>query len=94
MANEGPQIVGDFATPDVFADEATTFDLVNGTVRITFASARPASPVAGSEVALVAIGRLIMPVEGMQRLSVGLHDYLAKRGLDPSASFRGEGQAN
>lgn len=90
MANEGPQLIGDFSVPDVFADEGVTFNLVNGTVRITFASARAESPVAGSKMALVAIGRLIMPVEAAQRLSLGLHDYLVKMGLDPTAAVRGD----
>jgi hypothetical protein len=83
-------LVGDFSTPDFFADESILFDLVNGTVRVTFAVARPPTPVAGQGQSLVAIGRLIMPVGGAQRLSLALHDYLVKNGLDPSASVRGE----
>lgn len=90
MANEGPPLVGDFSTPDFFADEAILFDLVNDTVRITFATARNETPVAGSGAGLVATGRLIMPVGAAQRLSLGLHDYLVKRGHDPSAAVRGE----
>jgi hypothetical protein len=89
MAND-VALVGDFSTPDFFADEAILFDLVNGTVRITFAVARNEAPVAGSNNALVAIGRLIMPIASVQRLSLGLHDYLTKRDLDPSAAVRGE----
>jgi hypothetical protein len=89
MAND-VALVGDFSTPDVFADEAILFDLVNGTVRITFAVARNETPNAGSAQALVAMGRLVMPVASVQRLSLGLHDYLTKHGLDPTASVRGE----
>jgi hypothetical protein len=89
MENEGPMLVGDFSTPDFFADEAILFDLVNDTVRITFAVARNETPVAGSKGGLVATGRLIMPTGAAQRLSLGLHDYLVKRGLDPSAAARG-----
>ncbi|MFC7498651.1 hypothetical protein ACFQRC_05390 [Enterovirga sp. GCM10030262] len=81
-------IIGDFSIPDVFADDAITFDLVNQTIRITFATVRPESPVVGMKEALVATGRLIMPIAGAQRLSLVLHDYLMKRGLDPSASIR------
>lgn len=89
MANEPPPIVGDFSLPDVFADESIAFDLINGTIRITFATARPETPVPGSVVGLVAIGRLVMPVESAQRLSLGLHNYLVQHGLDPSVSVRG-----
>jgi hypothetical protein len=87
--NAGPALVGDFSTPNVFADEAILFDLVNGTVRITFATARNESPVAGSKPALVAIGRLVLPLGSAQRMVLGLHDYLVQSGLDPSASVRG-----
>lgn len=89
MAND-VACVGDFSTPDFFADEAILFDLVNGTVRVTFAVARNETPVVGSNAALVAIGRLVMTVPGAQRLSLALHDYLVKHDLDPSAAVRGE----
>jgi hypothetical protein len=89
MANDEVRLVGDFSTPDFFADEAILFDLVNDTVRITFAVARNETPVVGSGGGLVATGRLIMPVGAAQRLSLGLHDYLNKHGLDPSAAARG-----
>ena len=86
----GAGIVGDFSTPDFFADEAITFDFVNDTIRITFAVAKAQSPVEGSPQALVATGRLIMPLGSAQRLSLSLHDCLIKRGLDPSAAVRGD----
>ena len=89
MAN-GITIVGDFSVPDFFADEATMFDLVNGTVRIAFAVVKPEKPVPPSEQALVVTGRLILPIASAQRLSLALHDYLMKHGLDPSASVRGD----
>lgn len=94
MENEGPKLVGDFGVPDVFADEAILFDLLNDTVRITFAIARPETQFAGAERSLVAIGRLVLPIGSAQRLSAGLHDYLSKQGLDPSASIRGGEAAN
>lgn len=90
MDNEAPQFVGDFSTPDVFADEAILFDLSNGMVRVTFANVRNETPVAGSRQAFVAIGRLVMPAAAAQRLALGLHDHLVKVGLDPSAAARGE----
>jgi hypothetical protein len=89
MENNAPPLVGDWATPDFFADEAVLFDFVEGTVRITFSVARTETPVAGSQVGLVSIGRLIMPIAGAQRLSAALHGYLSQRGLDPSQAIRG-----
>lgn len=90
MAKEGPQFVGDFSTPDIFADDAILFDLSGGMVRITFANIRNESPAAGAKQAFVAIGRLVMPPAAAQRLALGLHDHLVKVGLDPSAAVRGE----
>jgi hypothetical protein len=90
MENTAPTLVGGFGTPDFFADEAVTFERVNDTIRITFSVARMENPTIGSETALVAIGRLVMPIASAQRLSLGLHDYLVKQGLDPSALFGGE----
>ncbi len=87
--NTGP-IVGDFSTPDVFADEAIHFDLGNGLVRITFATVRSEVPRAGARQALVATERLIIPAASAQRLALGLHNFLVKVGLDPSAAVRGE----
>ena len=85
MENEAPQMIGGFSTPEVFADEAITFDRVNDTIRITFAVARPESHVAGSAKGLVAVGTLVMPVGSSQRLALGLFDYLKKQGLDPTS---------
>lgn len=42
-----------------------------------------------SPVQMVAIGRLIMPAVSVQRLALGLHDYLVKMKLDPSEAARG-----
>ncbi len=64
---QGPVLIGDFSTPDLFADEATYFNLINGTVRITLSVARSEQPVEGSTVGLVAIGRLVMTVQDTPR---------------------------
>lgn len=89
MENEAPKLVGDFSTPDVFADEAVLFDRVGDTIRITFSAIRTSSPVVGSEKAFVSIGTLIMPVGGAQRLSALLHGFLEQQGLSPSEAVRG-----
>jgi hypothetical protein len=94
IIENGPTLIGDFSVPDVFAVDAITFSLVNGTVRITFGIARTETPVAGSATALVAIGRLVMPADPAQRLSLGLHGYLMKHGMNPSALVRGEGSTS
>ncbi len=90
MSDSNGPIVGDFTTPDLFADEAIFFDLGNGLVRITLATVRSETPRAGARQALVATRRLILPAASAQRFALGLHDYLVKVGLNPSAAVRGE----
>jgi len=70
---------------DVFADEAMLFDVINGTLRITFGVCREADPGVGGGRAFNTVGRLIIPLEGGQKLALSLYDFLKKVGHDPSA---------
>lgn len=79
----GVPVVSSPAVPDVFADEAVSFELVNGTVRISFSSVKMIEPAAPSPVQHVIIGRLILTIPGAQRLALSLFDYLEKSGMDP-----------
>jgi hypothetical protein len=93
MANEAggiPAVSNPFA-PDVFADEAVAFEIINDTVRITFGTVKMADAVPPSENQLVIVGRVVMTVGGAQRLALGLHSALTQKGLDPSASARDGG---
>lgn len=84
MADEPTIAIVDPGTGDVFADEALDFDLIGGTLRVRFGVAKPNSPTMPAKQQLVHVGRLIMPVEGAQRLCLGLYDFLKKVGLDPT----------
>lgn len=86
MAKEhaGLPVVANPFAPDVLADEALGFESANGTVRITFASAKMIEGAPPSDVQWVVIGRLVMGPEAAHRLAVGLFDYLKQRGLTPS----------
>jgi hypothetical protein len=87
MANEFsglPAVSNPFA-PDVLADEAIAFESISGTIRITFGAIKMAEPAPPAPVQIVAIGRLVMGVEGAQRLALGLFDYLKQQGHDPRA---------
>lgn len=70
--------------PDIFADEALSFDHVHGTVRISFATLKLAEPVAPSPLHYVGVARVVMPQDGAQRLAIALFDFLKKQGLDPA----------
>ena len=79
--------------PDVFADEAVAFDIINGTLRIAFGTITRTEPVPPSNASVAVIGRLIMPIESAQRLCLGLYDFLQKQGLDPKSLASGTGTA-
>lgn len=83
MANDfgGVKVVPNPHAPDVLADEALGFEIVNDTVRITFAVAKMLEGAPPSEVGLVTLGRLVMGKDGAQRLAVGLFNFLTERGV-------------
>ena len=76
--------------PDVFSDDAVMFDIVNGTLRITFGVVGPTEPVPPSPAGMAVIGRLIMPIASAQRLCLGLYDYLEKTGFKPERLVSGD----
>ena len=86
----GISIVGG-DVPDVFADEALDFDIVNGTLRIRFGVAKRAGSTMPSDQQLVHIGRQIMPLESGQRLAIGLYDMLKNAGYDPASALSSAG---
>lgn len=71
---------------DIFVDEVTGFDLINGNLRIDLATIVRAEPIPPSDAVVNIIGRLILPTESAQRLCLGLYDYLKNHGLDPVAA--------
>lgn len=88
MANELNGAAASFGAPvpDIYIDDIPGFDLINGTLRLDLATFTRADPIPPSDLTVSVIGRLIMPVETAQRLSLGLYDYLKKMGFDPSAA--------
>jgi len=76
---------------DVFADEALSFDIINGTLRISFVVVRNAEPAPPCEYQFEHVGRLILPLESGQKLCLGLYDFLKNAGFDPGR-LASEGQ--
>ncbi len=91
MGNQfgGLSVVSDPSVPDVFADELVAVEVLSGTVRLSFATAKMAEPVTPSALQFVVVGRLIMPLESAQKLALGLFDYLKSAGHDPTALVSG-----
>lgn len=95
MGNDagGIPAIGNPFAPDVLVDDALGFELLNGTVRITFGTVKMIDPVPPSDVQMVVAGRLVIGVPGAQRLAIALFDYLKKQGLDPADIMGGSDAA-
>lgn len=91
MANEfsGIKAVFGAPAPDIFFDDATGFDIVNGVLRIDLGTVTRSGPIPPSDPQISVIGRLVMPIETAQRLCLGLYDYLKKTGHDPAEMASG-----
>jgi hypothetical protein len=86
MANKAGSmgVVSNPHLPDIFVDEALSFDLIHNTVRISLASIKMVEAAAPSPNQSVTVGRVVMTVPGAQRLAIALFDFLKKNGLDPA----------
>jgi hypothetical protein len=63
MADDRPaiEVLDNLFAPEVFADDALTYSVLNGTVRIVFSASKFRSPHRGEAVRVV-VGRLILPL--------------------------------
>jgi hypothetical protein len=77
------QILDNPHSPDAFATDAAGFSLIGGNVGVTLVTTKVDHSASPPELTGVVIGRLVMPVDGAQRLVLGLQDFLRQRGLDP-----------
>lgn len=80
-----PPLIDNGSAPEFFTIGATGFGFLEGNIVITFETMRfdhndPPPP----PTRLVA-GRVVMPIPAVQRLVLGLYDFLKQRGLDPEA---------
>ena len=65
----------------MFSTEATGFVVLEGNIAITFESSRVNYSTSPGPVNRVIIGRLVMPIPAVQRLALGLYDFLEKQGM-------------
>ena len=65
--------------PEVFADAATGFFILNGNLRITFEAARVNHVSSPGPVNRVVIGRLIIPAGPAEEMARGILDFLAQQ---------------
>jgi hypothetical protein len=79
----GIEIIDNPHAPDAFATDAVGYSLVAGNVGVTFVTTRLDHSVSPAQATGVVIGRLVMPVDGAQRLATGLLEFLKQRGLAP-----------
>lgn len=81
--NSAVQILDNPHAPDAFATDAAGFSLISGNVGVTFITTKVDHSASPPELTGVVVGRLVMPIEGVQRLVLGLSDFLKGRGFDP-----------
>ena len=85
----GPPFIDNPYAPEVFAEGAIDFLLLNGNVHITFATPRSNYGAEPPALSRVIIGRLVMPLGGAQALAIGLYDFLKSHGVDPAQPVPG-----
>lgn len=75
------------ATPEIFADAAVNFQLLNGVVKIALGSVRIVPGKSAESADRVVVGRVVTSVRAAQRLAFELSEFLKKQGFEmpPSA---------
>ncbi len=68
LSEEMPLIDNPHA-PDIFADALTGYFVLNGSVRLTFESARANHAVPAGPLKRVVTGRLTMPIDAAERMA-------------------------
>jgi hypothetical protein len=72
--------------PEVFADGATGWFLMNGNIRITFESARVNHITSPGPLNRVVVGRLVLPLERAEEMAKGLLQFIANMKAQTSAA--------
>lgn len=65
--------------PEVFADAATGFFILNGNLRVTLEAARVNHITSPGPINRVVIGRLVMPVEQAELVAHGILAFLEEQ---------------
>lgn len=89
MTTPMPDITDNPHAPDVFADAATGWYILNGTIRITFESARAVHTNPPGPPVRMVIGRLVMPVGQAEAMAKGLLDFIAQQRALADANAQG-----
>src|SRR5258708_14259597 len=75
-----PNFIEDTTTPEIFADRAVGFHLLNGVLKVTLGSVRhgTSAPVAKR----VVVGRVVTTVPAARELAITLLKFLKSQGID------------
>lgn len=79
--------------PEILVDEVVGFFMHNQRISLTLASDRADHTQDPAGINRVVMARLALPIPVAQMLVLGLNDYLAKNGLDPSSAVKGNDTA-
>ena len=78
------EFIDDPAGLELYVDDATGFGLLNGTVAITLEALRWDHSQENMLPRRVVVAHLRMSIPAAQGLAVGLFDFMAQRGLNPT----------
>jgi hypothetical protein len=87
--NDQPTLLFNPFAPDLLADEAVRFEVVNDTIRISLASARHCDDVEPAGMQLVVIGRLALSTSGARALAINLYNFIESQAKAPQAAGAG-----
>jgi hypothetical protein len=75
-----PSFIEDTTTPEIFADVAIAFHLLNGVLKVTLGSVRHGACAPSAK--RVVVGRVVTSVPAARDLAVNLLRFLKSQGID------------
>ena len=86
MSN-GPSLLHNLHTPDMFADAATGIFTFNGCMRVTFESVRSNYALTPAALDRVVVGRLVMPVLAAEAMAQGILAQIKRLRADKATEY-------
>jgi hypothetical protein len=80
----GPAFLDNPHAPEMLAEGAAGFFLLNGNVHITLTALKVDHSKTPAPVRRVVIGRLVLPSSGAQALALDLYNFLDRHGIAPN----------
>ncbi len=85
LDSQAPIFMDDPHAPDLFADGATGFFVLNGNMRITLEAARVSHDACPGPINRVVIGRLVLPLSAAEALAEDILAFIERQRSQASA---------